>query len=105
MLDLKSIYGRPNTVVLPFLRSFMNTFQVGIRNREANSSALHNIFVKAFDVEDAFAIADEVVKPYDMIVKDVIRPGHEIYGLDESTDADPLPLLRDGTLYKNIYEF
>ena len=95
MLDLKSIYGRPNTVVLPFLRSFMNTFQVGIRNREANSSALHNIFVKAFDVDEAFDIATKVVKPYDMIVKDVIRPGHEIYGLDESADADPLRLFKN----------
>jgi len=101
ILDLTEIYSKPGT---SFLNSFKNTFMVGIRNREANSSSVHNMYVRAFDVEDALAIADEVVKPFDMIVKDVIRPGDEIFGLVEG-DADPLPLLRDGTLHKNIYEF
>jgi len=36
-------------------------------------------------------IADKIVRPYDMIVKDVIRPGHELYGDVEDNDADPLP--------------
>jgi len=49
------------------------------------------MFVKAFSVDDAMDIADKIVRPYDMIVKDVIRPGHELYGEDEANDADPLP--------------
>tara|TARA_B100000678_G_C18030679_1_gene430582 strand:- start:74 stop:391 length:318 start_codon:yes stop_codon:yes gene_type:complete len=105
MLDLNEVYGEPRSITLPFLRSFMSTYQVGIRNRVANSSALHNMFVKAFSVEHADEIARKLIKPYDMIVKDVIRPGSEIYGEPEGADADPLPLLRDGTLHKNIYEF
>ena len=91
MLDLTTTFSRPRSIVPPFLRSFMPTFQVGIRNRVANSSALHNMFVKAFSVEDAMDIADKIVRPYDMIVKDVIRPGHELYGEPEGADADPLP--------------
>lgn len=91
MLDLTTTFSRPRSIVGPFLRSFMPTFQVGIRNRVANSSALHNMFVKAFSVEDAMDIADKIVKPYDMIVKDVIRPGHELYGEVDISDADPLP--------------
>lgn len=91
MLDLNEVYGEPRSITLPFLRSFMNTYQVGIRNREANSSAVRNMFVKAFSVEHAAKIAEDIVKPYDMIVKDVISPGSEIYGDDNSGDADYLP--------------
>ena len=111
MLDLTTTFSRPRSIVGPFLRSFMPTFQVGIRNRVANSSALHNMFVKAFSVEDAMDIADELVKPYDMIVKDVIRPGSEIYGEPEGADADPLPILKSvmptskETVLKNIFGF
>jgi hypothetical protein len=50
------------------------------------------MFVKAFDVEEAAGIASLLIKPYDMIVKDVIRPGHEIYGIVEG-GADPLPVM------------
>ena len=94
MLDLNEVYGEPRSITLPYLRSFMQTFQVGIRNREANSSALRNMFVKAFSIEHADAIAREIIAPYDMIVKDVIRPGSEIYGEGDGYDADPLPVLK-----------
>jgi len=57
MLDLNSIYGEPNSIVTPFLRSFMGTFQVGIRNRGAKSSALHNLMVVALDREQAAEVA------------------------------------------------
>jgi hypothetical protein len=107
MLNLNEVYGEPGSIVTPFLRSFMSTYQVGIRNREANSSALHNLYVKAFGVEEAADIATKIVKPYDMIVKDVIRPGDEIYGVDESSigDADPLPLLKSvATKQPDVFE-
>ena len=94
MLDLTTSFSAPGSITTPYLRSFMSTFQVGIRNRVANSSALRNMFVKAFDVEQAAGIASLLIKPYDMIVKDVIRPGHEIYGEDDGYDADPLPILK-----------
>ena len=90
MLDLNSTYGEPNSIVTPFLRSFMNKYQVGIRNREANSSALHNLTGMAFDSDQAVDIAREVIEPYDMIVKDVIRPGDELYGEPYGADADPI---------------
>ena len=103
MLDLNEVYGEPRSITLPFLRSFMNTYQVGIRNREANSSAVRNMFVKAFSVEHAGEIAEGIVKPYDMIVKDVISPGSELYGDDNSTDADHLPLEPGGpTLERDV---
>ena len=92
MLDLSTTFSAPGSITTPYLRSFMSTFCVGIRNREANSSSLHNMFVKAFDVEQAAGIASLLIKPYDMIVKDVIRPGHEVYGLAEG-DPDPLPVM------------
>jgi len=92
MLDLSTSFSAPGSITTPFLRSFMSTFCVGIRNREANSSSLHNMFVKAFDVEEAAGIASLLIKPYDMIVKDVIRPGHEIYGIVEG-DPDSLPVM------------
>jgi len=31
-----------------------------------------------------------VIEPYDMIVKDVIRPGDELYGEPYGADADPI---------------
>jgi hypothetical protein len=93
MLDLTTSFSAPGSITTPYLRSFMQTFQVGIRNREANSSALHNMFVKAFDIESADEIARGLIAPYDMIVKDVIRPGSELYGEPEGADADPLPIL------------
>ena len=46
-----------------------------------------------------------------MIVKDVIRPGHELYGEPEGADADPLPILKSvmptskETVLKNIFGF
>jgi hypothetical protein len=95
MLDLNLTYGEPNTITLPFLRSFMSTYEVGIRNREANSSSLRTMYVKAFSVDHADEIARGLIAPYDMIVKCVITPGSDIYGLDEgSEDADPLPILK-----------
>ena len=90
MLDLNSIYGEPNSIVTPFLRSFMATFQVGIRNRGAKSSALHNLMVVAMDREQAAEVAQDIIEPYDMIVKDVTAPGEELYGLGAGIDADPI---------------
>jgi len=90
MLDLNSIYGEPNSIVTPFLRSFMGTFQVGIRNRGAKSSALHNLMVVAMDREQAAEVAQDIIEPYDMIVKDVTSPGEELYGLGAGIDADPI---------------
>jgi hypothetical protein len=69
------------------------------------------MFVKAFDIEDAAGIASLLIRPYDMIVKDVIRPGSEIYGEEDGYDADPLPVLKSvmptskDTVLKNIFGF
>ena len=98
MLDLNTTFSAPGVETTSYLRSFMQTFQVGIRNREANSSAVRNMFVKAFDIEDAAGIASLLVRPYDMIVKDVIRPGSDIYGEEDISDADPLPILKSEVL-------
>ena len=43
MLDLTTTFSKPKSIVTPFLRSFMGTFQVGIRNAIADSSAVHNM--------------------------------------------------------------
>ena len=67
MLDLTTTFSKPNSIVTPYLRSFMNTYMVGIRNTIADSSALHNMYVKAFDADEAYATAMEIIKPYDMM--------------------------------------
>ena len=99
MLDLSTTFSKPGSITTPYLRSFMSTFCVGIRNREAISSACRNMYVKAFGSEEAMGIASLLIKPYDMIVKDVIVPGEELYGICEG-GADPLP-----EVYPNTKEF
>ena len=94
MLDLTTTFSAPGTVTTPYQRSFMSTFMVGIRNREAISSACRNMYVKAYDSEQAIGIASLLIKPYDMIVKFVETPGAELYGIEDISDADPLPLLK-----------
>ena len=94
MLDLTTTFSAPGSITTPYLRSFMSTFMVGIRNRVANSSSVRNMYVKAFDRDEALGIASLLIRPYDMIVKDVVSPGDEIYGEDCSADADPLPILK-----------
>ena len=106
MLDLTTTFSAPGSVVTPLLRSFMSTFQVGIRNREANSSALRNMYVKAFDSEQAMGIASLLIAPYDMIVKDVLRNGEDGYGIEDISDADPLPMLKSvKTVTDDIFGF
>lgn len=104
MLDLNTTFSAPGSITTPYMRSFMSTFCVGIRNRIANSSSLHNMYVKAKDLDEAAAIASLLIKPYDMIVKSVIAPGDEIYGLDEG-DPDPLPTTTRSTFHINTKEF
>ena len=99
MLDLNTTFSAPGSITTPYLRSFMSTFCVGIRNRVANSSSIHNMYVKAMDRDEAVGIASLLIKPYDMIVKDVIVPGEELYGICEG-GADPLP-----EVYPNTKEF
>lgn len=94
MLDLTTTFSAPGSITTPYLRSFMSTFCVGIRNREANSSACRNMYVKALDSESASGIASLLIKPYDMIVKFVDAPGSEGYGEEDISDADPLPMLK-----------
>lgn len=81
MLDLTTTFSKPNSIVTPYLRSFMNTYMVGIRNTFADSSALHNMYVKAFDADEAYDTVTEAIKSHDMLVKNVVRPGDEDYGL------------------------
>jgi len=84
----------------------MKTFCVGIRNREAVSSACRNMYVKALSSESAAGIATLLIEPYDMIVKFVDAPGSEGYGIEDISDADPLPILRDKkTVLDNIFGF
>ncbi len=94
MLDLTTTFSAPGSITTPLMRSFMSTFCVGIRNREANSSACRNMYVKALDSESASGIASLLIKPYDMIVKFVDAPGSEGYGEEDISDADPLPMLK-----------
>ena len=94
MLDLSTTFSAPGSITTPYLRSFMSTFCVGIRNREAVSSAIHNMYVKAMDRDEAVGIASLLIRPYDMIVKFVDAPGSEVYGIEDISDADPLPLLK-----------
>ena len=94
MLDLYITFSAAGSITTPYLRSFMKTFCVGIRNREAISSACRNMYVKAFSSEEAVGIASLLVKPYDMIVKFVDAPGSEGYGEEDISDADPLPMLK-----------
>ena len=90
MLNLSRTYIRNDVDVSPYLRSFMNTYQVGIRNREAKSSALHKMVVVAVDSDRAAVIAQDIIDPYDMVVKSVTSPGDEAYGLGAGIDADPI---------------
>ena len=94
MLDLNTSFSAPGSITTPYLRSFMSTFCVGIRNREAISSACRNMYVKAFSSEEAMGIASLLVRPYDMIVKFVDAPGSETSGEEDISDADPLPVLK-----------
>ena len=61
MLDLSTTFSAPGSITTPYLRSFMSTFCVGIRNREAVSSACRNMYVKAFSSEEAVGIASLLV--------------------------------------------
>jgi len=90
MLDLSRTYIRNDQPITPFLRSFMNTYQIGIRNREAKSGALHSMMVVAIDEARAKVIAQDIIDPYDMLVKTVTAPGDEAYGLGTGVDADPI---------------
>jgi len=90
MLDLSRTYIRNDQPITPFLRSFMNTYQIGIRNREAKSGALHSMMVVAIDEARAKVIAQDIIDPYDMLVKSVTAPGDEAYGLGTGVDADPI---------------
>ncbi len=90
MLDLSRTYIRNDAPITPYLRSFMNTYQIGIRNREAKSGALHNMMVVAIDAARAKIIAQDIIDPYDMLVKSVTAPGDEAYGLGTGVDADPI---------------
>ena len=94
MLDLTTTFSAPGSITTPYMRSFMNTFCVGIRNREAISSACRNMYVKALDSEEAMGIASLLVKPYDTKNMFVDAPGSETYGEEDISDADPLPLLK-----------
>jgi hypothetical protein len=83
LLDNKIVYGEPRSVVMPGLRSFMKTYQIGVRKREANCSHVENYFVKALSVDHAFEVGNMIVGKKGYIVKDVISPGDELYGVDE----------------------
>ncbi len=104
MLDLNTTFSAPGSITTPYMRSFMSTFMVGIRNRIANSSSQHFMYVKAMDSEEACGIASLLIKPYDMIVKSVTSPGDELYGNTEG-DPDPLPKTRRSTFHVNSKEF
>tara|TARA_B100000809_G_C14768896_1_gene398642 strand:- start:15 stop:476 length:462 start_codon:yes stop_codon:yes gene_type:complete len=72
-------------------------FEVMIRPRVADCSHSDVIVVPAYDVEDAFkrtrkllkngAHVPDLGKSVDYIVKGVIAPGDELYGLDETCDC------------------
>lgn len=99
MLDLNTTFSAHGTqFVTPMLRSFMSTFQVGIRNRDAVSPVSRNMYVKAFGSEEAVGIASLLIKPYDMVVTGVMSAGSEGYGEEDVSDADPIrhknPLMR-----------
>jgi hypothetical protein len=72
-------------------------FEVMIRPRVADCSHSDVIVVPAFDIDDAFerterllkngAHSPDLGKSVDYIVKGVISPGDELYGLDEPCDC------------------
>ncbi len=106
MLDLTTTFYAPGEVTSPLLRSFMTTFQVSIRNRDAVSPASRNMYVKAFDSEQATGIASLLIAPYDMTVTGVMSAGSEDYGLEDISDADPLPMLKTvKTVTDDIFGF
>lgn len=72
----------------PYLRSFMSNFMVTYQNTLADGPA-NNVYVKAFDADEAYDIVTEAIKSHDMLVKKVVRPGEEDYGLDPS-NKNPL---------------
>jgi|TARA_B100001142_G_C13953898_1_gene508281 hypothetical protein len=47
------------------------------------------MYVKAMDRDEAVGIASLILAPYDMIVKDVIVPGEELYGTCEGGADTP----------------
>lgn len=83
MLDNNLVYGEPRSIVTPFLRSFMSTYMIGIRKRIADKSDLSFVYVKAFDSDHAYDVANKIVRERDWIVKSVDRPGDELYGDEE----------------------
>ena len=83
MLDNEIIYGEPRSVVTGMLRSMMNTYMIGVRKREADCSHVNNFYVKALSVDHAFKVGNMIVGKKGYIVKDVISPGDELYGVEE----------------------
>jgi hypothetical protein len=64
----------------PFLRSFMNNYMVTYQNTLADGP-MNTVYVKAFDADEAYDTVTEAIKSHDMLVKNVVRPGDEDYGL------------------------
>jgi hypothetical protein len=86
MLDNNLVYGEPRSIVTPFMRSFLSTYMVSIR--ELDHSKVSFVYVKAMSNDHAYDVAKQIVEPKGYIVKDVTNPGDELYGLT-STEVSP----------------
>ena len=80
MLDNSLVYGEPRSVVTPFLKSFLSTYMIRIRKLDEHEDVSF-VYVKALSNDHAYEVAKAVVEPEGYIVKTVIEPGDELYGL------------------------
>ena len=80
MLDNNLVYGEPRSIVTPMLRSFMSTYMIRIRKLDEHEDVSY-VYVKALSNDHAYTVAKMIVEPKGYIVKSVIEPGDELYGL------------------------
>ena len=80
MLDNSLVYGEPRSVVTPFLKSFLSTYMIRIRKLDEHEYVSF-VYVTALSNDHAYEVAKAVVEPEGYIVKTVIEPGDELYGL------------------------
>jgi|TARA_B110000495_G_scaffold106716_1_gene92193 hypothetical protein len=78
MNNIKKLNGIKE--VTPYLSSFMSTFMVRYNNPLSDSHD-RTTYVKAFDADEAFDIVTKAIKSDDMLVKNVIGPGDENFGI------------------------
>ena len=87
MLDKNEVYSMPGSVETAMVRSFMKTFMIGIRKRDAQCDCVKNFYVRALSTDGAYKVGMTLVAGEGYLVETVVSPGTEGYGLESTCDC------------------